>query len=67
MWNRKYPELSGSYPESANSKSKNPESGIGGKMTIGYALVDELMINWLTFRQTVNEVRLIMLKINSDG
>ena len=34
----KYPELSGSYPESANSKSQNPESGIGGKMTIGYAL-----------------------------
>ena len=26
MWNKIYPELSGSYPESANSKSKNPES-----------------------------------------
>ena len=38
MWNRIYPELSGSYPESANSKSKNPESGIGGKMAIGRSL-----------------------------
>ena len=38
MWNKIYPELSGSYPESANSKSQNPESGIGGKMPIGRAL-----------------------------
>ena len=35
---KKYPELSGSYPESANSKSQNPESGIGGKMPIGTTL-----------------------------
>ena len=34
-----YSELSGSYPESANTKSKNPVSGIGGKMLIGTALI----------------------------